>query len=229
MSQNQSIQKLMKRMKINSSNVEAAIADFESEVDFELVPVIAASSTSVLHVSWVLTVLLFLIFLSVLEFIYYFDMSIFNQVSHQTIILIIFGLVAISMVLGQILAKVDFIQRKLILKNQRDADVRSKTASVFYQKRLFQTKSNQGLLLYISFMEKRIQVEPDPRCQIAGIDQMSQRVLNIIQTHFSKKHYETGLIEAIAYLKSALIDHFPQKKDQKNQNQIPNKLIWWND
>lgn len=48
----------MAKIKIDAVKIESAIADFEQVVDFELVPVIAKSSTPTLHVPFVISALL---------------------------------------------------------------------------------------------------------------------------------------------------------------------------
>ena len=48
----------MRKINIDAAKIESAISDFEQAVDFELVPVIARSSTPTLHVPFVISALL---------------------------------------------------------------------------------------------------------------------------------------------------------------------------
>ena len=131
----------MKNIKIDTQIIEKAIADFESEVDFELVPVIVEKSTSILHVKWILSFIFILIGFSIVEVFYLMDLygwtasSMFNLLS---------AVVAVSLGLGFLLGKLHFIQRFLTFKSIRDQGVEALSQRVFFLKRLYETKSNQG-------------------------------------------------------------------------------------
>ena len=216
----------MKNIKIDTQIIEKAIADFESEVDFELVPVIVEKSTSILHVKWILSFIFILIGFSIVEVFYLMDLygwtasAMFNLLS---------AVVAVSLGLGFLLGKLHFIQRFLTFKSIRDQGVEALSQRVFFLKRLYETKSNQGLLLMISLMEHRIVVKPDPRSQFAGCDELSARLVQILQQHFKQKNYQQGLLSAIEHLKTDLKPKFPKNSSGNTQNQISNKLIWWSE
>ena len=82
------------------------------------------------------------------------------------------------------------------------------------------------MLLFVSLMERQIVILPDPQMKIEGLNQIQEKLLQVMQTGFAKKQYEQGFLDAIQYLKSELAPRYPQT-NQNHQNLLPNKLIWW--
>ena len=56
--------------KINVQKIEEAIADFESHLDFEFIPVIARKSSYVEHISWVLSLLFLILFMGLIDYVF---------------------------------------------------------------------------------------------------------------------------------------------------------------
>lgn len=215
----------MGKLKIDATKIEAAIADFEKSVDFELVPVIAHSSTPTLHVPFVISALLMIFVFFGFE-AYYFSQ--WHDWEASTIIHWLATLFAITLVIGFVCARFDVVRRLMTPAKYRHQFAQLEAEQVFLKKRLFETKAHQGLLLFISLMEHRIVVLPDFRSNFSGSKKLSEDVLKILQDDFKSGSYEKGLLEAIDYLKKTLSVQFP-KKQGDTENQLPNKLIFWNE
>lgn len=216
----------MSKIKIDTLKIEAAIADFEQSVDFELVPVIAKSSTPTLHVPFVISSLLMIFVFFGFEAYY---LSQWLDWEASTIIHWLATLFAITLAIGFVLARLDTVRRVLTPQKYRHQFAQLEAEQVFLKKRLFETKAHQGLLLFISLMEHRIVVLPDFRSQFSGSQKLSEEVLKILQDDFKAGSYEKGLLEAIEHLKKTLAPLFPKKADTNHGNQLPNKLIWWDE
>lgn len=216
----------MSKIKIDASLIEAAIADFEQAVDFELVPVIAKSSTPTLHVPFVISSLLMIFVFFGFEAYY---LAQWHDWEASTIIHWLATLFAITLAVGFLLGRSDSVRRILTPKKFRHQFAQLEAEQVFLKKRLFETKAHQGLLLFISLMEHRIVILPDFRNQFSGAQKLSEEVLKILQDDFRAGSYEKGLLEAIAHLKEVLAPQFPKNADLNHGNQLPNKLIWWDE
>jgi putative membrane protein len=216
----------MKNIKINAEKIEAAIADFEKAVDFELVPVIAHSSTTTKHLKWLLSVIFMVVSLIGLET---FLLTSWHNWDAQDVFKCVATLFIISIGLGFLLARIPWLKRIAISAKDRHQIVQTKAEQVFLRKRLFATHAHQGLLLFISLKEHRIVVLPDFRSNFDGAQKLTEDVLKILQDDFKSGDYEKGLLEAIEYLKTTLAPKFPKKSDASNENQLSNKLIWWNE
>ena len=214
----------MGKIKIDAAKIEAAISDFEQSVDFELVPVIAKSSTPTLHVPFVISALLMVFVFFGFEAYY---LASWHDWEASTIIHALATLFAITLGVGFLLARFNVVRRMLTPSKFRHQFAQLEAEQVFLRKRLFETKAHQGLLLFISLMEHRIVIMPDLRSDFTDSKKLSEEVLKILQDDFKSGSYEQGLLDAIAHLKKTLAPKFP--KTSSDGNQLPNKLIWWDE
>lgn len=213
----------MKIKDIRSQTIENEIEKFESKVDFEFIPVIAAQSSYTEHVGWGLSLILSLLFVSLVEFVFVF----FLYDSWKTKSLYAFGAVLLAILCSRILSRKDAVKRLFISKQEKIRQVHEKAHFVFSKKRLQDIQSHNALLLYISVMEKHIVLLPDPRHKVQNIKQITEETLTLLQQNFKNDDYEQGLIQAIHHIQSQLQDKFPRQGTAENS--VPNKLIWWQD
>ncbi len=204
---------------IDSKMIEATIEQFESEIDFEFIPAIAKKSVSTEHVQWVISLLLLLIFVGTID--YFFQNSYASKIPY----FIAAPLAAILM--GSILSRFDFICRIFVSKHQQKKQVHHTAERIFFKKKLHECKSHNALLLFISVLERKIVLLPDPRMKIENIKQINEKILSKLQTSFKNDQYQQGLLDAIELLRSELIQK--HKKTSETPNQFSNKLIWWHD
>lgn len=219
--------KLSKKIKnrINAQKIEEAIADFENHIDFEFIPVIAKKSSYVEHISWVLSLLFLIFFMGLID-------SIFATYLHDSYMSPLSFYIAapfLAVLCGALLDKSDWVDRFFITKSERTRQVQEKAERIFYKHQLHELKSQNALILYISVMERQIVLFHDPRMKFEKMQQIDQELLNILQQSFKNRDFEVGILKAIAHLKSELLPYFPAKAEKKGQNNVPNKLIWWNE
>ncbi|MBC7742570.1 MAG: hypothetical protein H7061_10245 [Bdellovibrionaceae bacterium] len=207
------------KSKINSEKIEKAIADFEAKVDFELVPVITERSSYSEHIGWMISLIILVIFLETIELFFQ------DSWASTTIYYVVAPLVAT--ILGHLLDRSDLVDRFFISKRERQRQTFEKAQRIFFLKQLHATKKNNSLMLFISVMERRIVILPDPRLKLAGLEALQTKLIEIIGVEFKKGQFEDGFLKAIAFLETELAGNFP--KSGSNANQYSNKLIWWND
>lgn len=208
----------MKIKSIDGLKIEKAIDDFEKQVDCELIPVITKQSSYVEHISWVISLLLLIFFIGLI------DVFLHDSWESRTIYFIVAPILAT--VLGHLLDKSDLVDRFFVSKKERNRQVMEKAQRIFFMKRNEAHKSRQAILLFVSIMERRIVVFPDPAMKLEGLEQLQNQLLKIIQEDFKKGLFEQGFLDAIQYLKTELAVKFPPTAAQ-SQNQHSNKLIWW--
>lgn len=211
---------------IDDKKIEQAITDFESAVDFEFVPVIARKSSYVEHISWVLSLLFLIVFILLIDLIF---LKFFSDswISKDYFYL---GAPILAITLGTLLDKSDWVDRFCISSVERQRQVQEKAELIFFRKHLSELKSQNALLLFISVMERKIILLPDPRLKFEHMQEINQELLKIIQASFKQQEFEQGLLNAIAHLKLRLEPHFGYKAGvTKSENMVANKLIWWDD
>lgn len=210
--------------KINSEKIEKAIADFEKDVDFEFIPVVAEKSSYVAHITWMISLLLVVLFIGLIDYLF---LTVFHDswISREP-----FYVAApfVAFLLGWFLDKSDRIDRFFIPKAERARQAQEKAELIFFRHRLHELKSRNALMLYVSVMEKQIVLFPDPNMKFDKIKEINQELLSVIQSSFKKGDYEEGFLQAIAHLKTALVPHFARSQTAVDNN-YPNKLIWWKD
>lgn len=227
---------MKKIAQIDAQKIENEITHFEHEVDFEIAPVIAQKSSYTDHVrllfSW--NLMFWLGFLTFVFFQYFPDKvdDILNFLNLQlTVTAFIFAVLMVAVIFViYYVCQFDFIQRLYISKDQMRKQVQEKAKMIFFEKRLNELKSKNAILIYISVLERRIVILPDPRIDLKNLPELTQKSLEILQKHFKQSEYELGLITVIQMLKNELKVHYPRSKNTENAtNEYSNKLIWWND
>ncbi len=208
----------MKLSKINDQNIEKAVDEFEASIDCELIPVITNKSCYVDHISWIISLMLLILFIGLIDF--------FLQDSWASRTMYYVMAPIISTLLGHLLDKSDWVDRFFISKKERERQVMEKAQRIFFIKRNEVSKSGQAILLFVSVMERRIVIFPDPAMKIKGLAELQNKMLTIIQADFKNGDYEHGFLNAIQYLKTELAAEFPQTS-KPGENQFSNKLIWW--
>lgn len=206
--------------KIDSAKIEAAITEFEKHVDFELVPVITPKSSYTDHIGWMISLILLLVFVSTIDL--FFQSSWASKTNYYI------AAPFLAVILGHLIDKSDWIDRFFITKAERLRQCYEKAQRIFFLKQLHELKSHNSIVLFVSVMEKKIIVLPDPRLKLEGLDTLQQDLVKVISQEFSHGRYEVGFLKAIAFLQANLTGPFP-KKTQNSENQVSNKLIWWND
>lgn len=204
---------------INSDEISKAIEHFERDIEFEFIPVIAEKSSYVEHIQWICSLFFLLLFVGTID--YFFQDSYASKIPYYAAAPIL------GILLGTLLDKSDWVDRFFISKKERSRQVHEKAERIFFKKKLHESKSHNALLLYISVMERKIVLLPDPRSNIENIKQMNEKLLSILQNSFKKDEYHQGLMQAIEFLRSELIHR--HKKTSDTPNQFSNKLIWWHD
>ncbi len=204
---------------IDEKIIEIAIEKFESEIDFEFIPVIARKSSYVEHIQWIISLFLLLVFVGTIDY--------FFQDSYASKIPYFIAAPFLAILLGSLLDKSDVVDRFFISKHEQLRQVHDKAERIFFKKKLHESKSHNALLLFISVLERKIVLLPDPRMKIENIKQINEKILSKLQTSFKNDQYQQGLLDAIELLRSELIQK--HKKTSETPNQFSNKLIWWRD
>lgn len=215
---------LYKKIKhsIDPNQIEKAIADFEEQIDFEIVPVVTPKSSYVEHITWILSLLFLIFFMGLIEFIFttYFGDSWHNP--------FYFYLLApfVSFLCGALLDKSDIVDRFFISKREQVRQVQENAERFFLKQRLDGVKSENALLLFISVMERQIVLYHDPRLKLENIQELEQKLLVTLQKAFKNKNYEQGILTAIQELKQELDPMFKRKSDSNQANLLPNRITW---
>ena len=114
--------------------------------------------------------------------------------------------------------KLPFIDRKRLMHAVRERAVRA-----FFEKRLYKTRDENGILIFISILERKVWIIGD-----RGIDrQVSHETWNAMAREISAGigagHACEAICRVIGQCGSVLAEHFPKRGDDTNE--LPDDLI----
>ena len=87
---------------------------------------------------------------------------------------------------------------------------RERALEVFSELRVWDTEYNSGVLIYVLFADRAVEIVTDRGIHIKTIDsQVWQRITSGMQEVFTAGQYETGAITGVAAVAAELARHFP--------------------
>ena len=128
-----------------------------------------------------------------------------------------------GLLLGHLLAYHSKVKRFFTTKKEMREEVRQRAVEAFFTHQLHTTRDRTGILIMVSWLERRIEVLAD-----SGINEkVEQKVWDEIVEHFGKKlganELVEGFCEAITSCGRILAVHFPIKDDDTNE--LSNGLV----
>jgi putative membrane protein len=201
----------MNRAKFDEA-AQVALTDcvkkIETTTDAELVLIVRARSGSYRHADYLCGALL--AFASLLFLLFSpFDF-------HQYWVAID---VALLFILGALLAsRSNSIRRLLTTKKFRDEAVRTGAAAMFYEAGIANTAAEMGVLIYLSVLERRLELIAD-RGILKGVNALEWNQVLFELHEAGKKAEPQTLLEGLENLGSLLARHLPATGD--NPNELP--------
>jgi putative membrane protein len=201
----------MKRVKFDDAareNLTDCVKEIEATTDAELVLVVRARSGSYRHADYLFGALLAFAGLLFLLF------SPFDF--HQYWVAID---VAVLFLLGTfVTSRSNTLRRLLTTEKFREQAVRVSAAAVFYEAGIANTKAEMGLLIYLSILERRLELIAD-RGVLKGVNALEwNQVLFDLHQAGRKPEPET-LLSGLENLGVLLRNHLPASGD--NPNELP--------
>ena len=105
----------------------------------------------------------------------------------------------------------------------RRARARERAWCVFGKMQVWDTPQNNGLLIYLLYADKRIEIVAD-RALAQVIDQVQwDDWVHTLYEHAHAKTWSTGLLQVIDELDGVLRQHFPQTEAYSDDNRASNR------
>ncbi len=201
----------MSRPKFDQAAGEAlaqAIRDIEKETDAEIVIAVRGRSGNYRHADYLCGAILALIGLvfvlfSPFEFHTYW-------VPFDVALLFIAG--------AFVSARSDFIRRSLTTKDFRAKGARTDAAAMFYEAGIANTSAENGLLIYLSLLERRLEVIAD-RGVLKAVPALKWNNSVFELKRIGRNPEAENLIKAVRDLGCVLAEHMPATGE--NPNELP--------
>ena len=128
-----------------------------------------------------------------------------------------------SLLIAFYLANIPAIDRLIIPSSVKKQCVTNRAMRYFTESGIYQTKTNSGILIFVSYMERQVRIIAD-----SGISsKISQDLWNLIADELSeeikKENATNAFINAIEKCGILLKQNFPS--DEENSNEFPDGLV----
>ena len=104
---------------------------------------------------------------------------------------------------------------------RRGASARDRAIAMFGKLRVWDTESNNGVLIYLLLAEHAIEIVAD-RGLLPHVDAATwERIMATMQSAFKEGRFAAGLEQAIDAVDALLVRHFPLAAGAVNRNELP--------
>ncbi len=202
-------------MKIDEQDkklIEEAVRKSELKTSGEIVPVILKKSDSYPAAHFRLALITGIIFALICYYSYDFDDPI-----------ILLWIQIPGVILGFILAYIPRLKRLFTLQSEIEEEVYQRAIQAFYENKVSITKDRTGIMIFISMLEKKVEILAD-----CGINEKVGKeywndLVNALIKQIREGHEIEGIINTIHSCGNSLNKFFPIQEDDINE--ITNKLI----
>jgi putative membrane protein len=116
-----------------------------------------------------------------------------------------------------ILSKLPEIKILFISGKRIEETVRERAVMAFYEKELYKTKDETGILIFISLLEHRVWILGDRGINAKIAPDFWREIASDLSAGIKKKEYEKSACQAISKCGEELTRYFPVKKDDVNE------------
>jgi uncharacterized membrane protein len=105
----------------------------------------------------------------------------------------------------------------------RNAAVRERAIALFGELRVWDTEHNNGVLIYLMFAERRIEIVADRGIARRVAQETWQAISDGLAQELKSGHHERGLLVAVDQIHALLKDHFALVPGASNPNELSNR------
>lgn len=98
---------------------------------------------------------------------------------------------------------------------------RQRALAMFSKLRVWDTASNNGVLIYLLLAEHAIEIVADRGLHQAVAPQVWQAMVSRMRSAFQQGQFEDGLTQALEDVSALLVQHFPLRAGEANPNELP--------
>jgi uncharacterized membrane protein len=106
---------------------------------------------------------------------------------------------------------------------RRGTSIRERAVEVFSQLRVWDTAENTGVLIYVQWLDRRVEIVAD-RGIAAQVPQAEwERICRQMEVAFGEKRFSEGSVAAVCAVGRLLAARFPARAD--NPNELSNRPV----
>ena len=189
--------------------ISALVQQVEQQTSGEIVPMVVSSShlypTAIIYGATVLALPLALLLMPVIGT--YFWLGTQNVWIFIALFMTLYG------VFYELVPRFPWLQRLFLSKNQVKAEVEEAALASFFTERLYKTKDANGILIFISVLERQVWVLADAGINARIDPGQWQGVIDLITQGIKEQRQCDAICQAVVQIGDLLKTHFPHQKD----------------
>jgi len=193
--------------------VTQAVRDAEGRTSGEIVPMIVSSSYNYPLAAVYGGAFLALAFSLVLARL----ISSYFWLNADNVWLFLALFLPLYLVAHQMVKHCPFLRRLFISKKQTEEEVKEAAVIAFFSEKLYKTKDENGILLFISVFERKVWVLADAGINAKIATDRWQGIVEMITAGIKHGRHADSLCEAIREVGDILAEHFPIQPDDVNE------------
>lgn len=112
---------------------------------------------------------------------------------------------------------ISWLKRRFLLPKRADEEVRAGAEQAFFREKLYRTKAQNGILLYISVFEHRVWILGDSGINEKIPQEQWQEIVDSVIDGIKKNRQGEAICEAVTRIGSILQEYYPSTKEDKDQ------------
>ena len=100
---------------------------------------------------------------------------------------------------------------------------RARAIDIFSRLRIWDTEHNNGVLIYLSFADRAVEIVADRGIHAKSGTQAWERICRMMEKEFRQGNFEAGAVAGVRAIAEELAQHFPGTGKQANE--LPDKPV----
>lgn len=201
------------------NTISALVQEMEQQTSGEIVPMVVSAShsypTAMTYGATALALPLSLLLMPVVGGLLWLGSQ--NVWIFISLFLAFYGL------FYELVRRFSWLKRLFLARSQIEAEVQEAAITSFFTERLYKTKEENGILIFISVLEHKVWVLADAGINARIDPGQWQDIIALITTGIKAKRQSTAICEAIRQIGQLLQTHFPIQ--DKDINELHNIIV----
>ena len=147
-----------------------------------------------------------------------------NWLSPEWYIPLTFGVIyLLSVLIFFFLFNIPFFDRLVIPFSYKSRMVSKQAFSVFAQTGVYETEHHNGILIYVSYLERQVRIVCDKGISNKISDDLWKIIADSLASDIAKGNAQEAFCDEIGKCGELLKEHYPSEKE--NENELPDGLV----
>jgi putative membrane protein len=193
--------------------ISALVQEMEQQTSGEIVPMVVSAShhypTAIITGATLLALPLALLLMPVVGPLFW--------LGSQNVWIFIALFTVLYAVFYSLVRRFSWLKRLFLTRSQVEAEVEEAAITSFFTERLYQTKDKNGILIFISVLERKVWILADAGINARIDPEQWQELIDLITLGIKEKRQCEAICKAISQIGEHLKTHFPIQENDINE------------